>query len=198
MSSSRSTPWAPFERGNPDENYDIIDYKEEISDDDTQRAIMEGILRQEDQPQAPKPKRHPYVEKMSKLMKRGAKAEISSEQDVAGPSRRLVSHDQITSLSPELAVSFDKKGANCSRDLPSMINFYTNHFTTEQSPPLPRESRSVQQRTWKHLRSFCPEFRLDNMIWRNISVAFCRKSETTREKLGRWRASWNFSRRRNT
>jgi len=113
MSSSRSRLLAPSESGNPDENYDIFDYEEEISDDDTERAITEGILRQQNQPQAPKPKRHPYVEKMSNLVKRGAKIESTSEQDAAGPSRRLVSHDHITSLSPELAVSFDKKGASC-------------------------------------------------------------------------------------
>jgi hypothetical protein len=198
MSSTRSRLLAPAESGNPDENYDIFDYEEEISDDDTARAITEGILRQEDQPQAPKPKRHPYAEKISKLMKRGAKAENISEQDVAGPSRRLVSHDQITSLSPELAVSFDKKGANCPKDVPFIRRSYTNHFITEQSPSLPRGSRSVQPRTWKHLRAFFPESRMDNVTWRSILVAFYRRSETTRGKPGRWRDSWSSSRRKNT
>jgi hypothetical protein len=118
-----STSWHLPRSGSEsqDQNYDIFDYEEEITDDDNQRAATEGVIRQQDQPQAPKSKRNPYVEKISNFMKRGANIESVSEQDIAGLSRRLVSHDYINSLSPELAVSFDKKGANGLKDVPPML-----------------------------------------------------------------------------
>lgn len=123
MPSSKSKSSALSESGNPDETYDIFDYEEEITDDDGERFAIEGILRQQDQPQARQPLRNVYIEKMSQFMKRGGKVETASEKDVASPSRCLISHDFVTTLSPELAASFDKKGANCPEEIPPRAIF---------------------------------------------------------------------------
>ena len=119
MSPSQPRNGAEHERGDPEDTYDAFDYDDEISDDDAERCISEGILRQEDQPQAPRPQKKPYMQAMSNLMKRGkkmgraervGKVEPASSDSVLGPSRRLISHDHLNSLSPELAAAFDSEG----------------------------------------------------------------------------------------
>lgn len=127
MSPSKPRNGAEYERGDPEDTYDAFDYEDEISDDDAERCISEGILRQEDQPQAPRPQKNPYMQAMSSLVKRGKKigraervekAEPASSDNVLGPSRCLISHDHLTSLSPELAAAFDSEGKSCLKGSP--------------------------------------------------------------------------------
>jgi hypothetical protein len=96
----------------PDEEYDMFNYDEEISDDDNeQQFVREGILLQEDQPQPPHKKF--YMQTASNLMRPGRKTGQSSTKNFQGPARRLLSHDHITTVSPELADVLGSEGVNC-------------------------------------------------------------------------------------
>ncbi len=152
MSPSQPKNGAEYQRGDPEDTYDAFDYEEEISDDDAERCISEGILRQEDQPQAPRPQKKPYMQAMSDLMKRGKKmgraerakkAEPASSDSVVGPSSRLISHNHQNSLSPELAAAFDNEGKSGLKG-PSSEPVHTNQDSLKQFLPEPSGLRSVQ------------------------------------------------------
>jgi hypothetical protein len=111
MSFLRSERSAIPQSKNPDEEYDMFNYDEEISDDDNeQQFVREGILLQDDQPQPPNKKF--YMQTVSKLMKSGRKTGCSSTKSFQGRARRLVSHDHVTTVSPELADVLGSEGAN--------------------------------------------------------------------------------------
>ncbi|ERF68840.1 hypothetical protein EPUS_04492 [Endocarpon pusillum Z07020] len=118
MSSSNPRHGAEYERGDPEDTYDAFDYEDETGNDDVERCISEGILRQEDQPQAQRPEKNSYMQAISSVVKRGKKmgraerverVEPASKDGVLGASRRLISHDHRTALSPELAAAFDSE-----------------------------------------------------------------------------------------
>jgi hypothetical protein len=95
----------------PDEEYDMFNYDEEISDDDNEEQfVREGIIMQEDQPLPPQKKS--YNQTVSNLMKPVRKTGRSSTKNVQDPARRLVSHDHVTTVSPELADVLGSEGAN--------------------------------------------------------------------------------------
>ena len=172
MSSSNPRHGAEYERGDPEDTYDAFDYEDEISDDDAERCISEGILRQEDQPQAPRPQKNSYMQAMSSLVKRGKnmgraervkRVEPASNDGVLGASRRLIRHDHLTSLSPELAAAFDSEGKSCLNGS-SSEPVYTNQDPPGQFLPEPGGSRSVQARTQKHSKSSWAESQIQNTI----------------------------------
>lgn len=113
MSSSNPRHSAEYERGDPEDTYDAFDYEDEISNDDAERCISEGILRQEDQPQAPRPEKNPYMQAMSSLVKRGKKMGRAGRAERVEPALKDGVHDHPTSLSPELAAAFDSEGKSC-------------------------------------------------------------------------------------
>lgn len=110
MSSSSPRHGAEYERGDPEDTYDAFDYEDEISDDDAERCISEGVLRQEDQPQAPRPGKNPYMQAMSSLVRRGKKMGRAERAERVEPALK---DDHPTSLSPDLAAAFDSEGKSC-------------------------------------------------------------------------------------
>lgn len=82
----------------PDEEYDVIDYNEELSDDDGDQRAREGELLQ----RRPYPPRNLYIQAMSNLMKLSDVAEPTLPKgDVPDPVRRLVTHEYVNIISPE-------------------------------------------------------------------------------------------------
>ena len=119
MSSSKPKWGALSGSEDPEEDYDMVDYYDEIGDGDDEQQAREGLLLQQDQPQASLPHKNPYIKAMSNLLRRGEKVESVSEKNAPGPSRRLVSHEFITTLSPELADRLESQGTDHTKGLPT-------------------------------------------------------------------------------
>ena len=129
MSSSKPTWGALSGSGDPEEDYDMVDYYDEIGDGDDEQQAREGLLLQQDQPQASLPHKNPYIKAMSNLLRPGEKVESVSEKNATGPSRRLVSHEFITTLSPELADRLESQGTDHTKGLPTRYWLFSNHLS---------------------------------------------------------------------
>jgi hypothetical protein len=105
MQSSKAKVEETYLSGDPDEAYDIIHYQTELSeeDEDDQR-VREGQLLQHPH----LPSRNMYIQVMSRIVKAGNQPEHSSSNDVPAAARHLVSHDHVTTITPELAALASK------------------------------------------------------------------------------------------
>jgi hypothetical protein len=99
-----STPWKPWATKKPDADYDIVDFEDELDDEDTdQQRVHEGQLLQR-QPQARG--KNVYIQAMSNLMKSASNAIPASTQAFPRPAQKptkLISHTEIATITPELA-----------------------------------------------------------------------------------------------
>ncbi len=115
MSSMNWKLWAPQKH---DEDYEIVDFDEELEDDDVnQQTVREGQLLQD---QSQTKSKNIYIQAMSNLMVSGknlGSGSSASTHAVAGPPsrpRKLISHCQITTISPEIAVLLAAEGMGSS------------------------------------------------------------------------------------
>lgn len=127
MSASKSDYLALQPKPDTDHEYDMVDYEAEIGQDGDDQRAKEGLLLQQDQPQSPR--KNVYVQAVSNLMKLGKMGDNPIGETVSGPSRHLISHDIVTTLTPQLAGLFGKQSMDRSESLLSSI-VCTNHILT--------------------------------------------------------------------
>lgn len=114
MSSTNSNPGAPQK---PDDDYEIVGFDEKLEDENiNEQTVREGQLLQ-DQPQMKY--QNIYIEAMSNLMISGKNFGSDSSASTRAVAaallkpRKLISHDHITTIAPEIAVLLAAEGT-CS------------------------------------------------------------------------------------
>ena len=144
-----SYPWKAWAAKKPDDDYDIVDYDDELEDEDTdQQRVEEGQLLQR---QSQARGKNVYVQAMSNLMKSANKIGSASTQAVPDQSqkpKKLISHEQITTITPELAQLLAAEGTDYIRRFLSLSNpAHTNGGHSEQSLAILLSSRNAHPRT---------------------------------------------------
>jgi hypothetical protein len=106
MPFSKAKPDAPNLTPAIDEGYDLVDYDSGLDNGDNEQLEREGYLLQQDQPgYGPFQPKKPYRPMISSLMNK----EEPGQNQVPTATRSLVSHDIVTTLSPEFANEFSSQ-----------------------------------------------------------------------------------------
>lgn len=123
MSFYRENPGAQYSNEDPDDyEYDKVDYENEITDD--KERAHESLLRQEDQPRAPRKKS--YIQTLTNMMKPEVKKEPAQPRvrDHRGPYQRLLSDESLDALSPKVSSSFGRASMYYPEKLPFRVLIY--------------------------------------------------------------------------
>jgi hypothetical protein len=113
MPPSSEAKHGAFLEEKEDEDYDLVDYDAEIGDGDNAQLEREGQLLQ-----AGPRRKNVYAHAVSNLMKKASsKKESAPAKESPTIPRHLVSHESITTLSPELIALIAAECTNYLRKL---------------------------------------------------------------------------------